>query len=261
MHACRMAGAACSARPLLRGGVRTAPSAPLHPHPPCPHADANQHSAPTSRVGTPAYLAPEVITNQPGQVYDGPAADVWSCGVLLYILVTDRYPFRRGRGRTCWSMQLAAACCLPPAACCCVCIEFLARAPTPRVAAAHPNAPPRSQAAGRRRDAAQPEAQRHAAAHPARRLRIPAREAAQVRVAAWLGLGRRVGHGEGVGVVGREGQLPAWGERERLAERMAGRAARRQARPQPTPPLSSPLLHPPSLPPSPAPPAARACAT
>ena len=33
--------------------------------------DANQHSAPTSRVGTPAYLAPEVITNQPGQVYDG----------------------------------------------------------------------------------------------------------------------------------------------------------------------------------------------
>jgi serine/threonine protein kinase len=33
--------------------------------------DANQHSAPTSRVGTPAYLAPEVITNQPGQIYDG----------------------------------------------------------------------------------------------------------------------------------------------------------------------------------------------
>jgi serine/threonine protein kinase len=33
--------------------------------------DANQHSAPTSRVGTPAYLAPEVISNQPGQVYDG----------------------------------------------------------------------------------------------------------------------------------------------------------------------------------------------
>ncbi|KAI7844334.1 hypothetical protein COHA_002132 [Chlorella ohadii] len=57
--------------------------------------DANQHSAPTSRVGTPAYLAPEVITNQPGQVYDGKKGDIWSCGVLLYILVTDRYPFRR----------------------------------------------------------------------------------------------------------------------------------------------------------------------
>lgn len=29
--------------------------------------DANQHSAPTSRVGTPAYLAPEVVTNEPGE--------------------------------------------------------------------------------------------------------------------------------------------------------------------------------------------------
>ncbi|EFN57458.1 hypothetical protein CHLNCDRAFT_57249 [Chlorella variabilis] len=57
--------------------------------------DANQHSAPTSRVGTPAYLAPEVISNQPGQVYDGQKADLWSCGVLLFILVTDQYPFRR----------------------------------------------------------------------------------------------------------------------------------------------------------------------
>ena len=38
--------------------------------------DANQHSAPTSRVGTPAYLAPEVISNQPGQVYDGQVGTV-----------------------------------------------------------------------------------------------------------------------------------------------------------------------------------------
>ena len=42
--------------------------------------DQNNQSAPTSRVGTPAYLAPEVITSQPGQAYDakvrheGPAA-------------------------------------------------------------------------------------------------------------------------------------------------------------------------------------------
>jgi serine/threonine-protein kinase SRK2 len=40
-------------------------------------------------------LAPEVISNQPGQVYDGQKADLWSCGVLLFILVTDQYPFRR----------------------------------------------------------------------------------------------------------------------------------------------------------------------
>ncbi|KAL4425747.1 hypothetical protein ABPG75_009763 [Micractinium tetrahymenae] len=57
--------------------------------------DANQHSAPTSRVGTPAYLAPEVVTNEPGKSYNAEKADIWSCGVLLYVMCTDRYPFRR----------------------------------------------------------------------------------------------------------------------------------------------------------------------
>ena len=32
--------------------------------------DHDMHSAPTSRVGTPAYLAPEVINSRPGQAYD-----------------------------------------------------------------------------------------------------------------------------------------------------------------------------------------------
>ena len=52
-------------------------------------------SAPGSRVGTPAYLAPEVITAKDGATYDGAAADVWSCGVLLYVMVAGAYPFRR----------------------------------------------------------------------------------------------------------------------------------------------------------------------
>uniref|UniRef100_A0A0E0EGM0 non-specific serine/threonine protein kinase n=1 Tax=Oryza meridionalis TaxID=40149 RepID=A0A0E0EGM0_9ORYZ len=38
------------------------------------------HSKPKSTVGTPAYIAPEV-------------ADVWSCGVTLYVMLVGSYPF------------------------------------------------------------------------------------------------------------------------------------------------------------------------
>ncbi|GAB4821373.1 hypothetical protein N2152v2_008419 [Parachlorella kessleri] len=55
--------------------------------------DENYHSAPGSRVGTPAYLAPEVISNVMGRSYDAKKADVWSCGVMLYVMVAGQYPF------------------------------------------------------------------------------------------------------------------------------------------------------------------------
>lgn len=40
-------------------------------------------------VGTPPYMAPEVLRSEPARK----SADLWACGVVLYVLATGRFPY------------------------------------------------------------------------------------------------------------------------------------------------------------------------
>ena len=52
--------------------------------------------------GTPAYMAPEIVSkdknrnsyNQGENGYEAPPADIWALGVVLYLLLTGKFPFK-----------------------------------------------------------------------------------------------------------------------------------------------------------------------
>ncbi|KAK9840995.1 hypothetical protein WJX81_004902 [Elliptochloris bilobata] len=50
-------------------------------------------SVPKSRVGTPGYTAPEIISNL--HIEDAAKIDIWSAGVMLYVMLFCCYPFER----------------------------------------------------------------------------------------------------------------------------------------------------------------------
>lgn len=58
----------------------------------------NEHvdSACKTAAGTPEYVAPEMVLTQGN--YDGKAADVWSCGIFLYVTLNGAYPFHTEPG-------------------------------------------------------------------------------------------------------------------------------------------------------------------
>lgn len=53
--------------------------------------DSSAHSlnTMTAMIGTPGYVAPEIVNREPY----GPPVDMWACGVVLYVMLSGRMPF------------------------------------------------------------------------------------------------------------------------------------------------------------------------
>ena len=82
--------------------------------------DLSQHSQPKTKVGTISYMAPEITQALHSSPYDGASADIWSIGVILYVMVCCAYPFGYDGPKRCARAATRAAAprapCLPAAA-------------------------------------------------------------------------------------------------------------------------------------------------
>ena len=67
-----------------------------------------------ARTGTPAYWAPEIINACSEQPYEGCPVDMWSAGVMLYVLLTSCYPFNPDCDEARLEAAIKACECIPP---------------------------------------------------------------------------------------------------------------------------------------------------
>jgi len=63
------------------------------------------HKLMFTECGTPGYMAPEMIRNPKG--YEGTKADIWACGVILFIMLAGFPPFQKPDLSDWWFNKLA----------------------------------------------------------------------------------------------------------------------------------------------------------